>query len=79
MQLAAVQNNGWAIDYIKNPSPALFADTQVKHAIIKNILYLIIHNDFKSAKGMVTKLRKHGVAWPDLVHIEHSLNARKPG
>ena len=34
-------------------------------------------NNIKVAENIVKKLRKHGVAWPELDVIEQSLNAGK--
>lgn len=72
VQLAAIKNAPDTTTYIENPT--VLSQPSAKYYIMK----FLIDRRFDKADYHVTSiieyLRKHNVQWPDLVHIERSLN-----
>lgn len=66
-QIFVARKYPYAIEHIDNPSPSLFADKEVKQAVITTLIssrFLPIRNDLESY------LQYHKVNWPELRNIK---------
>jgi len=77
-QINAVKNNGALIFDIKKPSDELLSSPGVKQSVLKSILLDFKQDGLYDVRLALDYLYKHNVKWPELVHIENSLSARKP-
>jgi hypothetical protein len=75
VQLAAVKENGATIQLIQNPSPELFANTEAKTAIVRELLVSI--KSGYSIDDILDFLDRHRVAWDELKKIR-AVTEKKP-